>query len=155
MILDTNLKNRASSQYLNFDFNSACLFNGSILGAGDSGLFKLTGDMDNTVNIPAYFEVCETDLGVSNPKRLRAVYMSYESTTPVVMTISTETPDSVQQTIVFPSTGGENKVKKEIVSRGLHGSYFTFHVGNGSAGGFFAIEYIQIVPISRTHRRDH
>lgn len=151
MILDTNLTNNASSQYLNFDFNSATLFNGAILFAGDTGLFKLNGDLDGTAKIPAYFELGETDFGISNPKRLRAIYVSYESVSSLTITVSTEQGNS--QTFSLPGTSGENKIEKLIPGRDLFGRYFTFNIGNGTTGGFFAIEYIQVVPNVLSHWR--
>jgi len=151
MILDTNIKNRASSQYLNFDFNSACSFNGSVMVAGSSGLFKLAGDLDDTAKIPAYFEPVETDMGISNPKRLRAIYVSYEAVSALVITVSTELGNS--QSFTLPATAGENKIEKLIPNRDLHGRYFTFNIGNGTTGGAFAVEYIQAVPNVLAHRR--
>ena len=151
MILDTNLKNKASAQYLNFDFNSATLFNGNIILAGDDGLLKHTGDLDGTTKIPAYFEPIETDLGISNPKRLRAIYVSYEAVSALVVTVTSELGESYTDSL--PSTSGENKIVELNPWRSLYGRYFTFNIGNSSTGGFFAVEYIEVVPTVLAHRR--
>ena len=71
----TNLQNKASTQYDNFNFTSMCVFNGVILGASNEGLFRACcGADDNGTDIDAYFIPYETDFGITQNKRVRRVY---------------------------------------------------------------------------------
>ena len=67
----TNLINYAPTQYTNFNYTSMCVFNGVVLGAGSSGLYRACcGDTDNAVAIDAYFVPHKTDFGIANEKTI-------------------------------------------------------------------------------------
>ena len=74
-----NKRNAGVSQYCGFNFNSMCEFNGEYIGASEDGIYKLSGDTDDGVDIDAYFELAHSDLGHSGYKRVRKLQFSYES----------------------------------------------------------------------------
>ena len=72
----TNLKNNASTQYTNTNFKGMCRFNGQVIGAGASGLFRLgCGADDNGTDIAAYFTTPTTAFGIHDTKYERYVYL--------------------------------------------------------------------------------
>lgn len=142
MILDTNLKNRASGQYLNFDANSFCKFNQSYWVAGSSGLYKLDSvDTDNE----AYFVTATMDFGINQDKRLRYVYLSFESTDDLILTVNTEKVSTVDFDVIIDPTISQQDVRIPI-TRNLYGRFWTFKI-SGTCD--FSIDEIKILPIIR------
>ena len=141
MILDTNLKNRASGQYLNFDANSIVKFNQNYWAAGNNGLYLL-----DTVEIvdEAYLLTATMDFGSNNDKRLRYVYLSIESTGNLSLIINTEKV-SVQTYDVNISGSGQQDIRIPI-KRTLHGRFWTFKI-LGTCD--FSIDEIKVLPIGR------
>jgi len=87
LCLHCNLGNGAPSQFINYPFKSLCVFNDKILAAGPGGLFTIEGNEDNGGTIEAYAKLPTTDLGMSNQKRLRKMYVGYESDGEVDITV--------------------------------------------------------------------
>jgi len=149
----TNLTNSASTQYINFDFNSMCLFNGVKLGAGDAGLFKICcGDNDNGINIDAYFISYTVDFDDNHHKRLRRVYVGGKFDGQMNLTV-TGNGNSVNG----PYTVGNNineiaQVKMISINRGIGYKwvYADFKLENIS-GSYFAID--SILALYSTHHR--
>ena len=73
------LENQAISQYDHYDFNSFCKIGDTYLGANSSGIFTLGGDDDNGTDINAIFALILSDWGVSNVKRIRKIFLGYET----------------------------------------------------------------------------
>lgn len=150
----TNLTNSASTQYTNFDFNSMCLFNGILLGAGVSGLFKLCcSDDDNGVAIDAYFIPYTVDFNDDHPKRLRRVYVGGKFDDKLKLTI-TGNGDSVNGPYTIEHNAAEtNQVKMFSINRGVGYKwvYADFKFENVD-GSFFAIDSI-LALYSIHHRR--
>ena len=141
MILDTNLKNRGTGQYLNFDVNSICKFNQDYWAAGSDGLYKLVG-ADTTKE--AYFVTATMDFGINNDKRLRYVYLSMESTGNLSLIINTEKV-SAKTYAVNISGSGQQDIRIPI-SRELYGRFWTFKI-SGTCD--FSIDEIKVLPIVR------
>lgn len=141
MILDTNLKNMATGQYLNFDVNSICKFNQAYLAAGSDGLYKLLS-ADTTKE--AYFVTATMDFGINNDKRLRYVYLSMESTGNLSLIINTEKV-SAKTYAVNISGFGQQDIRIPI-SRELYGRFWTFKI-SGTCD--FSIDEIKVLPIVR------
>jgi hypothetical protein len=74
--LRLNTKLKAISQYVGYNFNSLCCFNGSILGSNDSGIFTTGGDADNNTSITAFFKTFSTDFGSARNKNTRTAVIS-------------------------------------------------------------------------------
>jgi hypothetical protein len=158
IIFDTNVnKINATTQYLNFDFDSLCKFKNKFFCAGNDGLFIMEGttDMfpsnDGTYNnITSYFELKTLDFGISNQKRFRALYFGYEADGDLIVKISTELSKEESYTLSATSTG--QQARKLIINRTLKGRYWTIQIY--SSGTVFAIDNISILPIVRSHGFD-
>jgi hypothetical protein len=144
IILDTNLENKATSQYV-LDINSLVKFNGSFFCASSNGLFQFSRDNDNGSAISSYFELPTMDFGLPNEKRLRYAYIGYEATSAITMTVSTE--NSLSDTYILPATTDLQSGYRVAISRKLYGRYFTFKF----AGAGFAIDHVAVLPIVRGH----
>jgi len=149
--LSTNLKAKAATtQFTKFDYNSMVKMGNKYLCASDQGLFELKGDTDNSENILSYFEPITMDFGISQEKRLRAVYFGYEANGDIFLTVSTDL--GLSEVYTVPATTNGQQARKIIISRSIHGRYWTFHFQ--STGCFFAIDHISILPIVRGHGFD-
>jgi hypothetical protein len=148
---DTNLSAmNATTQYLNFEYDSMVKFENKFLCASASGLFEITGNTDDEEDIESYFEIATLDFGISNQKRLRAIYVGYEADGDISLKISTEL--SSVQTYTLPATIFGQHARKVVISRCLKGRYWTFQVY--ASGIIFSIDSISVLPIIRGHGFD-
>ena len=138
IVLDTNIENNATTQY-DLDIDSMVRVDQELFYASSDGLYKLNDTSSETFS--AYFELNSMNFNTYVLKRLRYVYLSYESVGEVTLSISTE--QGVSDSYVFPSTDGTTKNYHMPISRKLYGKYFTLHF----AGNNFAINQIDILPI--------
>lgn len=146
--LDTNLKTQAATtQYLNFDFNSMVKFEGRFFCASENGLYEITGSDDDGEDINSYFEPVTMDFGISNEKRLRAAYIGYEANGDLTLTVSTDLGLSDSYTI--PASAFGQHAKKVVISRKVHGRYWTFQISGD--GVIFSIDSFKVLPIYRGH----
>ena len=158
IVFDTNIAaEAATAQYSNFCYNSMARVGNFFFCASDSGLFRMGGvsrlmpEPEATDEVvEAYFEPATMDFGISNQKRLRAVYVGYEADGDLVLKISTELVSALSYTL--PATTDGQHARKVVASRALKGRYWTFQIyGNGV---FFAIDSIKVLPIVRGHGFD-
>lgn len=158
IVLDTNIAaNNATTQYLNFDFNSMARIGKEFFYASEKGLYKVAGstdifsaDSDATEIVESYFEPVTMDFGISNQKRLRAVYIGYEADGDLILKIHTEL--SPEQEYTIPASTNNQHARKVSINRSLKGRYWTFQIY--SNGVTFAIDHIQVLPIIRGHGFD-
>jgi len=133
--LQTNLKAKnATTQFLNCPFESIAKFNHEILVASEDGLFLQNGNLDDTDNINSYFEIITTDFGVPNIKRLRFLYLSYEASEDLKLTVSTE--QEVSDTYTIPARLFGQQGYRLPVSRKLYGRYWTLKISNLTGSDF-------------------
>jgi hypothetical protein len=88
--LHCNLRNVGTTQFVNYPFKSLCVFNDRILAAGPDGLFAIGGNKDNGGDIEAYAKLPTTDLGSSNQKRIRKMFVGYESDGNIDITVQVD-----------------------------------------------------------------
>jgi len=146
--LNTNLKNRATTQYTNFNFNSMVRFAGKTLGASSSGLFDLTGDDDNGVNIDAYFAPILTDFGISNPKRLRYVYLGFEASGDLTLSVTFDEKTPRSYTVNSTKTGQQRK--RVSIGRDGQGRYLGVKFSNLN-GCDFSIDSADVLLVVRSN----
>ncbi len=144
--LNINLKNRATSQYVNYDFNSMVKFGGKVLGANSSGLFDLSGDNDNGVAISAYFTPIMTDFGIGNPKRMRYIYLGYESSGNLELDLQADEQNARSYEVESNKTGQQRK--RVSIGRDGYGRYWSFTIRNLS-GADFSVDSIEVMPVVR------
>lgn len=152
----TNLKINASTQYSNFNHLSMCVFNGAILGAGTSGLFKCcTEDTDKGVNIDAYFIPYTVDFNDNHPKRVRRVYLSGEIENKFSLTITGNSVNVNGAYEIEANDEEKRQVKMFSISRGTGYKFvyadFKFENVDGS---FFAVDSIQVLYSTHPKRRN-
>jgi len=145
IVFDTNIQAKgATTQYTDFEFDSMATFGKKILCASDAGLFVVDKEQGDFIS---YFEPLTMDFGISNSKRLRAVYIGYESPGDLTLSINTEMEQSRFYTI--PATTPGQHARKVVVSRALKGRYWTFQIY--SNGVMFSVDDIKVLPIVRGH----
>jgi hypothetical protein len=125
----TNLKGMASTQYLDHNYNSMVNFNGVKLGAMETGIYQMDqGDDDDGVDILAYFEPGTTDFGINNPKRLRFLFLGFESTGDLEVDISAD--QQVVRTVTVKANKLNQQRTRVAVGRDGRGRYWSFRIRN-------------------------
>ena len=148
LTLDTNLKiANATTQYLNYNFNSMVNFKGIALGANDEGIFELNGDDDQGTLIDAYFEPITSDIGLVGPKRMRYLYTEAKLTGSVDINISVDSGSVKSYRIT--DTAQKPLRHRITVSKALHGTYWLYQYRNVN-GSDFSIDSAQGVFIFRS-----
>lgn len=158
IVFDTNLGfQNATTQYLNFDFDSITKFENKFFCAGSTGLYCMKGTTDmfpsdnNTYDdLICYFELNDMDFGISQEKRLRAIYFGYESDGDLLVKVSTEL--SNEESYNLPASTSGQHARKVNINRSLKGRYWTIQIYG--SGTFFAIDHISVLPIVRSHGFD-
>jgi len=145
-----DLEGKALSQYVDFDFNSMCEFNGMYLGAGENGISVLGGDDDNGADIDAFIETPMTDLGDSNQKRLRMAYVGYESTDELELAVAMDevlNDRSWRTYTLKPNKRGlSQEGGRRSIGRDGRGRYFTVRIKNVE-GCDFTLNTLEFVPV--------
>ena len=138
LTLDTNLKTaNATTQYLNFNFNSFVNFNGVALATDSTGIFSLDTDTDNGTPIEAYFEPVISDIGVIGPKRMRYIYTELRIHGSLDINVSVD--GGTVKAYRITDTDMKAKRHRLTVSRALHGTYWLYQFKN-IAGADFSID---------------
>ncbi len=128
-----------------YQFNSYCKFNGNYLACTDDKLSEFSGDDLDGTAIDAYFEIAQIDFGVSNHKRLKFLYLTFEATKGDKLEI-VATPDedtSKAMTVSFTAIKTGKQTIRGRCPRGNTGTYWLFHVRN-TLGADFAISRIEV-----------
>lgn len=151
--LTTNLKlgpatAKATTQRIGFEMTSMCKFGDNYLVTSDSGLYELGGnDLDGS-NIDSYFEPVTTDFGISNQKRLRYVYIGFQSSGNLQLVVTADEQTERTYTIT-PTKTGQQKIRVTI-GRDAKGRYWNFRIKNVS-GCDFSIDSIDVLPVVLSH----
>jgi hypothetical protein len=136
--------------YSNFPFNSFAAFNGVYLGAGDAGLFVLSGDTDNGALIQSAARVGITDFATSYLKRVDRVYVGYRTTGDLVLRIFTD--EVTQRDYLLRATGDAGLHGNHVrLGKGLDARYWQFEVRN-RAGADFELNMIELKPVKLRRR---
>jgi len=146
--LTMNLPTGAVSQYLDYDFNSMCTFNGIPLAGGDGGIFQLdTIGGSNGRPIQAWFKLVTSDIGIANLKRARKITIGYESSGDCVLTVYADETRSRDYPLK-PILQGKAPQQGNVLygARDVYGRYWAFLVKN-VGGADFAVDAISIAPI--------
>lgn len=125
-----NLLNQAISTYTSYPFNSIAYFNGRYLGATDTKIYVLSGDLDNATAISSTIKTGPMDFGEKFTKYIRDVWLTYRSdgTLALVFSVDEDVTTEVERDTVL--TGSEIREEKLKVPRGLKGRYWTIELKN-------------------------
>jgi len=148
-----NLKQIAASQYRNFNFNSMCLFDGRALACNDEGIFSLDdAETDNGTEIDSYIELPTTDFGYLGSKRFRKIYVGYETSGSITVTVKADGGTEASFTLT-------PKMVLQIQHRGIlpmsraqHGVYWVIRIENDD-GCDFSLDNIEGIMIMLTKGR--
>ncbi len=147
-VLDYALQPRATTQYINYDFNSMVKFGDKYLGACDDGIFELDGDTDNGDYIGAYFEPITTDFGISNPKKVRFIFLGYEAEGDLIATLSADEGNEQSYTVNSQKTGQQRR--KVPTNRNMQGRYIMSRISN-VLGCDFALDAMDVTVVVMPH----
>jgi len=135
LTLDTNLKAaHATTQYLNFDFNSLVNFNGEALAANGQGIFRLNGSSDDGIPIDAYFEPITSDIGIIGPKRMRYLYTEAKLNGSMDVNISVD--GGLTKSYRITNTEYAPLRHRTTVTKALHGTYWLYQFRNVDGADF-------------------
>lgn len=142
------LENLALSQYVVFNFNSMCKLGDVYLGINEYGIFVIdSGDTDYESAIESFVELPLTDFGIAHQKRLRSVYIGYESDGDLELEV--ENDEGNARTYMLKPTAGSNQVQKGArvtIGRNGKGRYWSFKISN-IQGCDFSLDQISVIPI--------
>lgn len=141
LTLAINLSNFAVTQYCNYNFNSFAKIGNNYIGASEDGLFVLGGDKDVEADINAFFELIVSDLGITNIKRIRAVYVGGEANGDLTLTVKDDEDNERSYPLRLTSNSKQSSVKVEI-DRDGQGRYWQVRIDNTN-GVYFAIDSIE------------
>lgn len=142
---DAQLNGSRFSQYINFPFNSMVRFGERFLGASSAGLFEIGADKDNGTNIAAEFEFPTTDLGVHNKKRIRFIYLGYETTGDLEFEVITDQQPGKVYRVTKVNKQGQQR-NRFPVQRTQQGRYLALKVRNIN-GSDFGVDRVEVLPI--------
>ena len=144
-----NAKHTGLTEYTNFAFNSAAVFDGATLVANASGIFALGGDVDDAAIIDAYARLGISDFGTLAHKRVDMAYVGYRSDGVLRLRVITDEQESYDYTLATRD-GDSLHGNRLKLGRGMRGTYWQAEVGN-VAGADFEIDTLQLMaqPLSR------
>ncbi len=150
--LATNLANIAITQYCHFNFNSMCKFGDVYLGANEDGIHTLGGGTDNGTDIDAFLELALSDWGISEFKRIRRLFIGYETNGNLLFTIKDDEDDSWTATLEYHRFGYDRQTGNEIDGRrDKVGRYWSIRIDNID-GAEFAIDSIEVLAVILSRR---
>lgn len=123
--LNTNTQSMTS--YTNFPFNSFAMFNGTALAAGDSGIYALTGTVDDAAEITSTVELGMFDFESEQLKRVHELYFGYRSNGDLTVTVTLD--DNESYTYILPSTGQDGLYNNRLkMGRGMKARFWQIQV---------------------------
>jgi hypothetical protein len=128
-----NQENGAPSRYEGYDFDAYAQIGQDFLAARGDGIFLLSGDDDDGINIDALATIGRTDFDEAVMKRVTGAYLGLNSAGVVHLTIRTDQgistgPYKLRQ---MPSASTTERAK---VRRGLKSRYWEFDIENVDGG---------------------
>lgn len=142
----------AMSRYTGYRFNSAAVIGGRLYAAGDAGIYALDGATDVGAAVPASLVTGLSDFGDPSQKRVREVFVGYEATGSLAMTVaSTGSGTETAYTYSMPAKTAVDPTANRIkIGRGLRSRFWRFTLTNPSGDAFTITEArVEIDDLSR------
>ncbi len=147
LTLCLGLERLAPSQWANYNFNSMCRYGPYYLGANEDGIFILErADKDGDDDILAFFRTALTDFGSVNQKRLRKVYLGYETDGVLEVRVGTDEGEDLVRELHPRRDDNREHSQKVSVGRDKKGRYWDLEVRN-VGGADFSVDEVTAVPI--------
>lgn len=152
-VIAMNLKTGAITEYESFAFNSMIEWDGAYYGANDSGIFQISGDLDDTVEIDAYARTARTDHESDITKRASDVYLLATSAKRMVFRVIADGEAATVYEYSVPTNlhTGMDAVKSDL-GRGLRARYFQYEFANVD-GADFECDGFDVVVEAQERRR--
>jgi hypothetical protein len=140
----------AMSRYERVPFNSIATINGKLYALSDDGLYLLEGANDQSLPIQSSITTGLTDIGSPEKKRVREIYLGYESPGTVDATVyATGTGSEIAHAYTMePRAAFDPTTSRIKVGRGLRSRYWRFKI---SSDDDFKLSEVRVVvePLSR------
>jgi hypothetical protein len=143
-----NTENFAPSQYAGLNFNSLCVFNGEILGAGETGLVELTGEDDDGTEIYSLFQIPSTDLGLPKVKKVRSLVISGYTKGNLLITAVADNTEKTEYVVVSSGEIGTNNFKVDLSS--IDEGRFVGLIVENINGADFSIDAMDLLVLPTT-----
>ncbi len=124
-----NLKNNGLTEYLNYNFNSLCSFNGKYFGANTTGIYELTGTQDVSTNISWRIVTSRFDLETDNVKK-RLLYAWIGCKPSGDLTLTVIQPDGTQYAYTADSVNTVDNGIRVKFGKGVKSRYVDFELKN-------------------------
>lgn len=128
-----NLKTGATTQYLNYPFDTVANIGGRHFGGAFEGLFELGGDTDAGAPIEARFDVGQKLFGSPQLKRIEQIYLGITSNGQMHIKVTAE---GASYTYPMREFGEHIQMQRVTVGKGLRANYFGFEIGNTDGADF-------------------
>ena len=137
----------APSQYQNYPFDTMTEFNGAILASGPGGIYQLdSGDTDDGALIQSRMDCKITDFGSHHQKRMRKLYLGYESNGELLVKIKNDDGNERAYGVVPPFAGQAQNSGVVPVGRDGKGRYWQVRIENVD-GADFSVDSIDAVVV--------
>jgi hypothetical protein len=136
-----NIKNKALTEYSNYNFNSMCMFNGVSLGANTLGIYKLDGTNDNGEPINWNIRTGYIDLEMKSKKRMKQVWFSYKTNGTLMLTVIL--PDGEQYEYDIEGYSDDEAGTRTKVGKGIKTKYAKLDI-RSIGGSTVALDAIRL-----------
>ena len=142
-VLVMNADTNALTTYSSFDFNSLTEFNGVFLGASSSGIYALTGDLDEAAVIAATVRLGKDDFGDEHLKRAESAYVAYTTDGSLTLKVTADEGTEYSYTLERRQTDKIHQSRVKL-GKGMKGRYFQTELVN-VAGADFELDDLGLV----------
>lgn len=120
----------AVAQYANYNFDAMTKFGDVYLGCNELGIFTLDGSTDDNIDIDSFFELLTTDFGIPNQKRIRKIYLGYETSGSLILEIKDDENNVRRYTLAASLDDQRQHGARVAVGRDGKGRYWSFRLEN-------------------------
>jgi hypothetical protein len=127
-----NTKIIALAQYTNYSFNSITNNRKTLYAANENGIYQLdNAGTDSGDDINASIEIAITDFGVTNKKRIRALYISGKAADDLTVTITADEKEDQQRSYSLDTLHHDQITERKLpVGRDDSGKYWQVKIEN-------------------------
>ena len=131
-----NIKNKALTEYANYNYNSMCSFNGKNIGAKEDGLYELAGETDSGDPIEWSFQT-----GYINLMRLSQAWFYYKSKGDLMLTVIL--PDGREFEYDLTSYSDAEYASRVKIGKGIKTKYALLKLSNVD-GSPISLDYVKL-----------
>lgn len=149
-----NTRNKAVSEYTNFDFTSFAELNGKYYGAKDDGIYLIDGDTDDGEPIAAFLRTGLHTLGTRLLKQVHNAYVGYTTDGEIVLkVITTDNGTKKENWYKLNARSAPATTDNRFsIAKGLKSVYWQFELANVD-GSNFQIDHMKVWPFDLQRRK--